>query len=211
MSDAKTGDSSPGHLHRLVLFSDAVFAIAITLLAIEIHPPHHWHGASDLFNQMGRKLLAYAVSFAVVGVCWFSHRRLFARLAKADSGLDLVNFLLLGLIALLPLGTELLWEDGNQALPIYVGLVALIGVAMGVVWGYAAFVGKLTEPMPVAEAWFIWLRVTLLPGLMCGLSLYSLVHPWGWFLMIALLVGLGWISKRVTAAPPPKTATPKAA
>lgn len=200
MSDGKAGDSSPGHLHRLVLFSDAVFAIAITLLAIEIHPPHHWHGVSDLFSQMGRKLLAYAVSFAVVGVCWFSHRRLFSRLAKANSGLDFVNFLLLGLIALLPLGTELLWEDGNQALPIYLGLVALIGVAMGVVWSYAAFIGKLTEPMPASEAWFVLLRVTVLPGLMCGLSLYSLVHPWGWTLMALLLLGLAWLSRRLKAA-----------
>lgn len=205
MSNDKSSDSSPGHLHRLVLFSDAVFAIAITLLAIEIHPPHHWHGVPDLFGQMGPKLLAYALSFSVVGVGWFSHRRVFARLTKANGGLDFFNFVVLGLIALLPLATELLWEAGNQALPVYIGLVALIGVAMGLMWAYAAFVGKLTEPMPTAEAWFVWLRVTLLPGLMCGLSLYSLMHPWAWILMVLLLVGLGWMSKRVIA-PAPKAA-----
>ena len=201
MSDTNSGESSPGHLHRLVLFSDAVFAIAITLLAIEIHPPEHWHGAADLFSQMGTKLLAYVVSFAVVGVCWFSHRRVFARLVKADNGLDFVNLLVLGLIALLPLGTELLWEErGGQALPIYVGLVALIGVAMGVVWGYAAFVGKLTEPMRAVEAWFILLRVTLLPGLMCGLTMFSLIYPWGWILMALLVVGLSWTGRRLNAS-----------
>lgn len=192
-------DSTPGHLHRLVLFSDAVFAIAITLLAIEIHPPHHWHGVADLFAQMGAKLTAYAVSFAVVGVCWFSHRRVFARLARASGGLDFLNFLVLGLIALLPLATELLWESrGGQAVLVYLALVALIGLAMGLVWGYAAFVGKLTEPMPAAEAWFVLLRVALLPGLMCGLTLFSLVYPWGWALLAALVAGLNVIGRRIS-------------
>lgn len=205
--DSNKGGGGAAHLHRLVLFSDAVFAIAITLLAIEIHPPEHWHGAADLFGQMGPKLLAYAVSFAVIGVCWFSHRRVFARLVRADAGLDFTNFLVLGLVALLPLGTELLWEQrGGQALPIYVGQVALIGVAMGVVWGYAAFVGKLTEPMTVVEAWFVWLRVTLLPGLMCGLTMFSLVYPWGWLLMVLLVVGLSWAGRRLGATSAAKAA-----
>lgn len=201
MSDTNSGDSSPGHLHRLVLFSDAVFAIAITLLAIEIHPPEHWHGVADLFSQMGAKLTAYAVSFAVVGVCWFSHRRVFARLVRANGGLDFLNFLVLGLIALLPLTTELLWEErGGQALPVYVGLVALTGVAMGLLWGYAAFVAKLAQPMPAAEAWLMLLRATLLPGVLCVLTLYSLVHPWAWILMVLLLVGLSWLSRRLRVA-----------
>ena len=200
MSDKNSGESSPGHLHRLVLFSDAVFAIAITLLAIEIHPPHHWQGLADLFGQMGPKLTAYAVSFAVVGICWFSHRRVFARLVKANGVLDFMNFLVLGLIALLPLTTELLWEGHGQAVLVYVGLVALIGVAMGGVWGYAAFIGKLTEPMPAGEAWFVLLRVTLLPGLMCGLTLFSLVYPWCWILLALLLVGVDRAGRRLRAA-----------
>jgi uncharacterized membrane protein len=200
MSDQDSGKGDT-HLHRLVLFSDAVFAIAITLLAIEIHPPEHWHGVADLFSQMQAKLLSYAVSFGAIGMCWFSHRRVFARLVRADTWLDFTNFLVLGLIGLLPLGTELLWEErGGQALPIYVAHVAAIGVAMGVVWGYAAFIGKLTEPMPAAEAWFVWLRVTLLPGLMCGLTMVSIVYPWGWALMALLVVGLSWLGRRIVGA-----------
>lgn len=207
MSDTNSGDSSPGHLHRLVLFSDAVFAIAITLLAIEIHPPEHWRGVADLFAQMGHKLTAYAVSFAVVGVCWFSHRRVFARLARANGVLDFLNFGVLGLVALLPLVTELLWESHNgQAVLVYVGLVALIGVATGLLWAYAAFIGKLVEPMPAAEAWFVLLRVALLPGLMCGLTLFSLIYPWGWALLAALLLGLNLVGRRLTPKPTSKAA-----
>jgi uncharacterized membrane protein len=179
------------HLHRLILFSDAVFAIAITLLAIEIHPPEHWHGVADLFNQMQHKLLAYAVSFGVIGIYWIAHRRTFSRLLKANGTLDVLNLLMLGLLALLPLGTELLWESGSAAsIFVYVGLVTSIGVAHAVTWAYAAFPGGLAEPMPTLEKLYVLLRVALLPGLMCSLTFFSIITgtPWGW-LGIALIVG----------------------
>lgn len=193
--DSGKGDAGGAHLHRLVLFSDAVFAIAITLLAIEIHPPHAWNGIGDLLAKMGVKLWAYAISFAVVGIYWMSHRRIFERLRAANGVLDVLNFLVLALVALLPLGTELLWEQhGGQALPIYVGLVAAIGVAIALLWAYAAFIGGLAEPTPKAEALYVMLRVALLPGFMCGLSFFSLVYPWGWAVMAAILLGLRWLN-----------------
>lgn len=191
-------ESGAGHLHRLVLFSDAVFAIAITLLAIEIHPPHHWNGIADLFAQMGVKLWAYAISFAVVGIYWISHRRIFQRLRSANAVLDVLNFLVLGLVALLPLGTELLWEQhGGQAFPVYVGLVASIGLAIALLWAYAAFIGGLAHPTPRGEAIYVMLRVALLPGFMCGMSFFSLVYPWGWAVMASVLIGLQVLSKRM--------------
>jgi uncharacterized membrane protein len=184
-------DKEAQHLHRLILFSDAVFAIAITLLAIEIHPPEHWHGVADLFGQMQHKLMAYAVSFAVVGIYWISHRRIYSRLRKANDVLDILNLVMLGLLALLPLGTQLLWESGSApAVFVYVGLVTAIGLAHAVAWGYAAFLGGLSEPMPAIEKIYVLLRVALLPGLMCGLIFLSIVTrtPWGW-LGIALVLG----------------------
>jgi uncharacterized membrane protein len=197
MSDTNPGDN---HLHRLILFSDAVFAIAITLLAIEIHPPEHWHGVAQLFALMHEKLLAYAISFAVVGIYWVSHRRIFSRLARANGVLDVLNLVVLGLVALLPLGTELLWEasDGHAYL-VYVGLVASIGLAMAVLWTYAAFIGEIAKPAPRIEAVYILLRSALLPGLLCGLTFFSIVNPWGWGLMAALLVGLSLTSRWVSA------------
>ena len=51
--------------------------------------------------------------------------------------------------------------------------MAVIGVALAVLWGYAAFIGKLAKPVAASEAVFVLVRVALLPGLMCGLSFYS--------------------------------------
>lgn len=191
-------DKEAQHLHRLILFSDAVFAIAITLLAIEIHPPEHWRGVADLLGQMQHKLMAYAVSFAVVGVNWIAHRRTFSRLRRADGLLDVLNLLMLGLLALLPLGTEMLWESGSgSSVLVYVGLVTAIGLAHALAWGYAAFSGKLTEPMPAGEKIYVLLRVALLPGLMCGLTFLSIVTrtPWGWLGMAVVVAGLSIINR----------------
>ncbi|SFK17587.1 TMEM175 family protein [Caulobacter sp. UNC279MFTsu5.1] len=200
------------HLHRLILFSDAVFAIAITLLAIEIHPPEHWHGVADLFGQMQHKLMAYAVSFAVVGVYWISHRRTYSRLRRADGVLDLLNLAMLGLLGLLPLATELLWESGSApAALVYVGLVTAIGLAHAVAWGYAALFGGLSEPMSTIEKIYVLLRVALLPGLMCSLTFISLITrtPWGWLGIAGVVAGLSMVNRRVArqaAAPAAQTA-----
>ncbi len=195
-------DKEAQHLHRLILFSDAVFAIAITLLAIEIHPPEGWHGdVGSFFHLMANKLIAYAVSFAAIGVLWISHRRTYSRLRKADGVLDVLNFLMLGLVALLPLGTELLWEANSMgALVIYVGLVAGVGIAQGLAWGYAAFVGKLAEPIDLPTR-----RVhpgcgsRCCPGLFCGLSFVSvLTHtPWGFVAIGAIAAGLSVVGRRL--------------
>ena len=194
------------HLHRLILFSDAVFAIAITLLAIEIHPPEGWHGdVASFFQLMSHKLAAYAVSFATIGVLWISHRRMFSRFVKADGPLDVFNFLMLGLVALLPLGTELLWEAHNASpLLIYIGLVAAIGLSQGLIWGYAAFIGKLNEPMGLGLKLFILARVTLLPGLFCGLSFLSLgtQKPWGFIAIGVISIALSLAGRGLQ----PKTA-----
>jgi uncharacterized membrane protein len=200
-------DKEAQHLHRLILFSDAVFAIAITLLAIEIHPPEDWHGnVASFFQLMSHKLAAYAVSFATIGVLWISHRRMFSRFLRADGPLDVLNFLMLGLIALLPLGTELLWEAHSAApLLIYIGLVATIGVSQGLIWGYAAFIGKLAEPLSQGTRLFILGRVTLLPGLFCGLSFLSLGTrtPWGFVAIGVISIAMSLVGRLLQ----PKTAT----
>ena len=200
MSDKDTGDT---HLHRLVLFSDAVFAIAITLLAIEIHPPEHWEGIGELFYLMRFKLQAFVVSFAVIGIYWMTHRRVFARLKAANGVLDILNFVVLALVSLTPLCAELLWERGNlDVITIYVGLVSAIGAAMGAVWGYAAFIGKLALPFRTAEGVFLVVRLALSPGLFCALTMVSIVSPLIGLPLLALAVaGMTLIGRWIGRSP----------
>jgi uncharacterized membrane protein len=131
-------------LDRIIFFSDGVFAIAITLLVISIRVPSL---PSDVSNgDLSRHLLdewprivSYAVSFAVIGLYWIGHHRVFAHVRRFDHRLILLNLLFLGLIAFLPWPTAILGRYGGHrsAVVLYAASLTLAGVASTALWVYA--------------------------------------------------------------------------
>src|SRR3954466_4452642 len=131
---------------RIEAFSDGVFAIAITLLVLEIHVPE------DPENGLGRALLdqwpayaSYIVSFFVIGIIWVNHHAVFDHLQRADRPLLFLNLLLLLFVAVLPFPTNLLatymqegGADERVAAVVYSGTMTLMGVAFGALWLYAS-------------------------------------------------------------------------
>src|SRR5262245_59528459 len=104
MSEAKSGEGLA--FERLLFFSDAVFAIAITLLVIEIRVPEH-AGASD--GELARALLSrlpqiigFLISFFLIGQTWIEHHRMCRLLAGYDLGLVWRNLCLLLFVAFMP-------------------------------------------------------------------------------------------------------------
>ena len=100
---------------RVVAFSDGVFAIAITLLVLNLHIPEHLNGQSvggALGDQTG-DLFAYALSFAVIGRLWLVHHRFFGEVTHFDSHLISLNLLYLGFIVLIPFTSEVLGDHGD--------------------------------------------------------------------------------------------------
>ena len=100
-------------LERLVFFSDAVFAIAITLLVIEIHAPHLPEGSADraywiALARMWPSLMGYAISFAVIGLFWMGHHRAFMLASRYSPKVLGWNMALLGAIAFMPFVTAFL-------------------------------------------------------------------------------------------------------
>jgi uncharacterized membrane protein len=129
---------------RLVFFSDAVFAIAITLLALDIRLPElAGHATNEevaaAIGALAPRIFAYALSFAVVGLFWLAHWRRYLLIEHVDEGLVLLNIVLLGFVALIPFPTALLGEHGD--VPIAVIVYALILSATGfmgtVTWVWA--------------------------------------------------------------------------
>ncbi|MES2005022.1 MAG: TMEM175 family protein [Bacteroidota bacterium] len=102
-------------LERLILFSDAVFAIAITLLVIEIKVPEiHFgtgvdvsHALAEALNEKSAEFFGFLLSFAVIGQFWVGHHRLFGYVTDYDSGLLWLNLHMLFWIVLVPFSSAL--------------------------------------------------------------------------------------------------------
>lgn len=142
-------------LNRLLLLSDAVFAIAITLAALEIKPRDPWRTAPELWFALRLPLAAYLLSFGVIAIYWAAHRDTFARLRRVDTPLTVVSLLLLLFIAVLPAATQLLYEEGNAAgVQVYAVAVAACGFSQAAIWAYAVFrPGLMAEASPAAYGW----------------------------------------------------------
>ncbi len=124
-------------LERLVFFSDAVFAIAITLLVIDLKTPVLALGSPDSahLDALGALLPHFAgffVSFAVIGTFWGAHHRSFGLAGHWSSRLLVPNFALLGAMAFLPFATAYNSANFGQRVPavVYDSVLILSGLFM---------------------------------------------------------------------------------
>jgi uncharacterized membrane protein len=127
---ARHRDEAGVEFSRIVAFTDGVFAIAITLLVLQLEVPH---GVSDvgeaLADQTG-DLFAYALSFAVIGKFWLAHHRFFGSLARFDNTLMGMNLLYLAWLALVPFTSEVLGEYGDETDAAVAYAISLAGVTL---------------------------------------------------------------------------------
>ena len=100
---------------RIVAFSDGVFAIAITLLVLALEVPANVDDLGSALRDQGDDLLAYALSFGVIGKFWLSHHRFYGVLARFDGNLMGLNLFYLAWIALVPFSSELLGNYSGEA------------------------------------------------------------------------------------------------
>ncbi|HMJ19326.1 MAG TPA: TMEM175 family protein [Gemmatimonadaceae bacterium] len=138
--------SSPNETARIEAFSDGVFAIAITLLILEIRvPPQTQDGLlRDALRDLWPSYIAFLASFMTIGVMWLNHHRLFSFITKRDDGLIVLNLLLLLGITWLPFPTALLAEhllgphlDQQAAAIMYAGSFFALAIVFNVMWRYA--------------------------------------------------------------------------
>jgi uncharacterized membrane protein len=112
---------SPAHpLERLIFFSDAMFAIAITLLVIELHAPHLPHRATDAQHLQALAalippLIAFFISFGVIGAFWAGHHRSMSLARHWSPQLLVPNILMLCAIAFMPFATAYMGQTWASA------------------------------------------------------------------------------------------------
>jgi uncharacterized membrane protein len=135
--------SVAGHLEydRVLFFSDAVFAIAITLLVVDLRVPDVVANAAEEIANSKDKILSFTISFLVIGLFWMGHHRLFRYITALDRRVIFLNLLFLGTIAFLPYPTALLFAGNTHepAAPVfYASCVAGAGLLELAIWLYAS-------------------------------------------------------------------------
>jgi uncharacterized membrane protein len=139
-------------LERLVFFSDAVFAIAITILVLDIRLPAgaDTAGSRELLLSLAglwHKYLAFFISFWVIGLCWISHHRKFLYIQRVDSQLLTLNLLMLMMIAFIPFPTAVLSETVNLTATCFYALTMTLACLSGLVlWWHAVRNHNLIDP-----------------------------------------------------------------
>lgn len=178
---------------RLEAFSDGVFAIAITLLVLEIKVPEAGNLTQGLLH-LWPSYLAYAVSFIVIGAIWMNHHAMFEQIVGVDHRLLLLNTSHLLFIAFLPFPTAVLahaFQIGvgeSTATAFYGGTLTVIGILVTSMWFYATHHRSLLRRDLSPEAARRIGRMYLIgPTGYALATLTAFLDPW---ISIALFVGL---------------------
>ena len=133
-------------LDRVIAFSDAVVAIAMTLLVLpltELTPSEYDGDVGELLSENSSELTAFVVSFFVIALFWSSHHRIFDRLVAIDGRLLRLNILWLFTIVVLPFPTSLVQTGGTQTAAVfYLGALFVTAVMTRVI---ASYVGAHPE------------------------------------------------------------------
>jgi uncharacterized membrane protein len=195
----------PSETARIEAFSDGVFAIAITLLILEIKVPPAEQG--DLARQLLRQwpsYFAFLLSFLFIGVMWINHHRMFTHIRRADHGLLFFNLLLLLGVTVVPfptavLATHLEASDARTAAALYNGTYFVLAIFFNVLWRYAVSRHLIDHALAASSG---------------AISKQYAFGP----LMYLVCLALGWISVPLSLtintalavffALPPKHATP---
>ncbi len=199
-------------LERLVLFSDAVFAIAMTLLVLNLRVPvrplnldasqaNAW--LARALGNLGDSYFAYVLSFAVIALYWRAHHRKFLKIAQADGWLLFWNFAFLFGVSFLPFPTSVLARYGDTTLAtvFYSVSLAAVGLIAILISLHAERAGLYDETADVEYTRFraAW-RPAVVPAVFVLSIPIALVSPnWAqrsWLLLIPILFAADRIHAR---------------
>jgi uncharacterized membrane protein len=127
---------------RAEAFSDGVFAVAITLLALELKVPDGDGTLAHRILEIWPSYLAYVVSFLTIGIMWLNHHTMFIHIVRVDRLLLVLNLLLLMLVAVTPFPTALVGDElavhlhGDDAKTVMVAYGLVMSICFSALWWY---------------------------------------------------------------------------
>lgn len=168
------------HLDRLIMMSDGVFAIALTLSAVELHP--EMEAGKTLFQVWAMPLAVYFMSFLLIAAVWVAHRRNLAHLHSVDAPTTWLNLLLLSMIGLLPVVVRFFLvniDDASRAgMVAYAVVLSATYFSLALTWGYPALYAKHTTGVSTRRAWAWLAEYVFVALLFAALAIYAVGMVW---------------------------------
>ncbi len=180
---------------RINAFSDGVFAIAITLLVLELKVPEHLPagGLAELLPELLPKFLGHVISFIVLGIYWVGQHNMFLHIKRHDRVLLWLNNLFLLAVASMPFFAGLIthYAEDRIALIAYAANLVVAGLMLAAIWSYAT-AGRRLVATDMADdmVTFVRRRVLLAPALYAVSIAVAFVSPLAArliFVVVALL------------------------
>ena len=147
---------------RLEAFSDGVFAVAITLLALNltVAGPAGQQGLLDQLTAKWPAFAGYLISFLTIGIIWVNHHVLVRQITQVDRTLLFVNLMLLLFVVLIPFGTATAADylPGNStgarlAMVLYAGIFLGMSVGFGAILEWTLHGQRVASPLPAGQHW----------------------------------------------------------
>jgi uncharacterized membrane protein len=174
-------------LERMILFSDAVFAIAITLLAIELKVPAIIkdvtdHKLAESLAEMIPRFIGFLISFFIIGQYWTTHHRLFGFVVNYNLRLMWLNLFFLLAVVLMPFTSafysEYIIYFLKTPMILYIGNICFLGVMNYLLWRYVSNPKhKLSEGLVKPLASYYSMRAIVVPIIFLIMMMVYLIYP----------------------------------
>jgi len=199
---------------RIVMLSDGVFAIAMTLLVLDIRLPDNPSGSTTVLKALialSPKIISYVISFIMIASYWSMHRRIMHYLQRIDNSFIQLNVLLLFFVTALPISTTFVYQPGytdtnDQKLLFIIYTLSLVacGLTVTALWLNATWKHRLVDPaLEQDNINYLLLRLSMVPCFFL-LSLLLLLFPiepyyiyFSWFLLSPLFMILRRVRHRL--------------
>jgi uncharacterized membrane protein len=185
-------------IERLAALSDGIFAVAMTLLVLDLHAPAASlvHSEADLWRTLialAPKLAVYVMSFLTLGIFWVGQQTQLNLLLRADRDLAWLNLGFLFCVTLMPFSTGLMaaFIQYRAALLIYWANILLLGIALLCTWRYAVRTKLVPDDLPIVTNKGVERRIIIAQALYAAGAALCLINTY-WSLGFIVLVQLNY-------------------
>jgi len=183
---------------RLAALSDGIFAVAMTLLVLDLRVPareaiHDSHELGHALISLAPQLTAYLMSFITLGIFWIGQQTQLNHLARSDRSLSWIHIAFLFAVSIMPFSTRLLAEfiAYRTALVVYWFNILLLGVTLYLSWVCATGMGLVKDDVPLEVPIAIRRRIVIAQSLYALGALLCVFNTY-WSIGFIVLVQLNY-------------------